>query len=79
MKYKEKRKTIKNIGRELLQEIFILKIVEKRGNFMKTEKNYAYIFLLFWHTFLEKLQFFCGVALQVTEGVSFCKNVSFAN
>lgn len=47
MKHEEKKKTIKNIGQELLQEIFILKIVEKRGNFMETEKNYAYIFLLF--------------------------------
>lgn len=46
MKHTGKKKTLKNIGQALIREIFILKVVEKRDNYMKTEKVMLIFFII---------------------------------
>lgn len=60
MKHTERKKAIKN---KLLQEIFILKVVEMRDNYIKTEKVMLIFIIL--ADILREIAIFCGIVLRV--------------
>lgn len=64
MKHTEKKKAIKNIGRALRWEIFILKVT-KSGNYMKTEKV-VHIFIIL-AVILREIAIFCGIVSQIMQ------------